>query len=92
MTDRLIDARGMRCPWPVLRLARALREAEEGDQITIVADDTIAPREIKAFADEHGLSLCAVSTEIGDGFRMVKPLAKSLKNMVDTLGFEPRTR
>ena len=23
----MVDARGMRCPWPALRLARAMREA-----------------------------------------------------------------
>jgi TusA-related sulfurtransferase len=28
-----IDARGMRCPWPVLRLARAMREKFGGDSL-----------------------------------------------------------
>jgi len=25
----VVDARGMRCPWPALRLARAMREARD---------------------------------------------------------------
>lgn len=73
MTDRLIDARGMRCPWPVLRLARAVRESASGDRITIVADDAIAPREIAAFAAERHLAISPISTEIGAGFKLAVP-------------------
>jgi tRNA 2-thiouridine synthesizing protein A len=43
--ERLVDARGMRCPWPVIRLARAARE---------MADDPIAPGEIAAICGERG--------------------------------------
>jgi tRNA 2-thiouridine synthesizing protein A len=41
----------MRCPWPVLRLARAMREADEA---TILADDPAAPAEICALAETQG--------------------------------------
>lgn len=70
MTDKIIDARGMRCPWPVLRLARAMRDANHGDQIAIVADDPIAPGEIAAFAKERGVAIATVSTEIGNGWQI----------------------
>ena len=50
MTAR-VDARGMRCPWPVLRLARAMRAA---DRVTILADDPAAPGEIAALATAQG--------------------------------------
>ena len=53
MSD-IVDARGMRCPWPVLRLARAMRTA---DTVTILADDPAAPAEIAALAASHGWSL-----------------------------------
>ncbi|WP_167301827.1 sulfurtransferase TusA family protein [Sphingobium vermicomposti] len=46
-----IDARGMKCPWPALRAARAMRSARS---VTISADDPIAPGELKALADQHG--------------------------------------
>lgn len=49
-----VDARGLRCPWPVLRLARAMRAA---DAVTILADDPAAPREIAALAAAQGWSL-----------------------------------
>jgi len=49
-----VDARGMRCPWPVLRLARAMRSA---DRASILADDPAAPAEIAALADAHGWAI-----------------------------------
>ena len=61
----LIDARGMRCPWPALRLARVMREA---DAARIVADDPIAPAELAALAAERGWSIATVQTPIGTGY------------------------
>lgn len=46
-----VDARGMRCPWPALRLARAMREAAD---VLLIADDPQAAREVAALAAEHG--------------------------------------
>lgn len=46
-----VDARGLRCPWPVLRLARAMRTA---DAVVIFADDPAAPAEIAALAAAQG--------------------------------------
>ena len=56
MNARHVDARGLRCPWPVLRLARAMREA---DRVTIVADDPAAAGEIAALATAHGWALAS---------------------------------
>ena len=46
-----VDARGMKCPWPALRLARAMRTQ---DTAILLADDPNAGREIAALAVEHG--------------------------------------
>ncbi len=46
-----VDARGMRCPWPALRAARAMREH---GAVLVRADDPIAPKELAALADERG--------------------------------------
>ncbi|WP_326523930.1 sulfurtransferase TusA family protein [Sphingomonas sp.] len=48
-----IDARGLRCPWPALRLARALREG--AGTVEVLADDPVAPGELAAVATAHGL-------------------------------------
>jgi tRNA 2-thiouridine synthesizing protein A len=47
----VVDARGMRCPWPALRLARAMRDAAD---VLLIADDPQAGREVTALATEHG--------------------------------------
>jgi tRNA 2-thiouridine synthesizing protein A len=46
-----VDARGMRCPWPVLRAAKMLRHH---DAIEILADDPIAAGELETLARENG--------------------------------------
>jgi tRNA 2-thiouridine synthesizing protein A len=45
--DRIVDARGMRCPWPVIRLGRP-------GSIRLLADDPAAPREVEALCAERG--------------------------------------
>lgn len=47
-----LDARGMRCPWPVLRLAKVMREGAA--EVFIRADDPAAPQEIAALAVQNG--------------------------------------
>lgn len=53
----VVNARGMKCPWPVLRAARALREAQA---IVIEADDPIAPAELAALAASHGWTFATI--------------------------------
>ena len=62
-----VDARGMKCPWPALRLARAMRERECN---VIVADDPAAPGEISALADERNWRCEPVPTAVGEGYRV----------------------
>lgn len=46
-----IDARGMKCPWPALRAARAMRETgSEIGGVIVRADDPIAETELRALA------------------------------------------
>ncbi|MBV9843246.1 MAG: sulfurtransferase TusA family protein [Sphingomonadaceae bacterium] len=61
----LIDARGLRCPWPALRLARAMRDRPAA---RIVADDPIAPAELAALAKERGWAIASIETALGQGF------------------------
>jgi tRNA 2-thiouridine synthesizing protein A len=53
-----VDARGMRCPWPVLRAARALRSH---DAIVIEADDPMAPAELAALAAHNSWHFAELS-------------------------------
>jgi len=57
-----VDARGLRCPLPALRLARAVREDGAGCY-TLLADDPAARADIPALCSERGWALL----ESGDG-------------------------
>ena len=46
-----VNARGMKCPWPALRAAGAMRSA---DLVTVEADDPNAARELEALTRQHG--------------------------------------
>ncbi|MEZ5708416.1 MAG: sulfurtransferase TusA family protein [Blastomonas sp.] len=52
----LIDTRGMLCPWPALRTARAMRVSSA---LKILFDDPQAEREITALAQEKGWTINA---------------------------------
>lgn len=65
----MIDARGMRCPWPAIRLARALRTAS-GDMLEIATDDPAAPAELDATARQAGWRIDNIQN--GHVFRLVR--------------------
>ncbi|NIJ08860.1 tRNA 2-thiouridine synthesizing protein A [Sphingomonas vulcanisoli] len=56
--ETIVDARGMRCPWPVLRLARAMKGAEA---VILLTDDPAAPAEIDALARSSDWDLIEIS-------------------------------
>jgi tRNA 2-thiouridine synthesizing protein A len=64
MGERRLDLRGLRCPWPALRVARALREAAVDDILLVMADDPAAPGEIAAVAAERGWTLTAAGAAL----------------------------
>ncbi|MDQ6891867.1 MAG: sulfurtransferase TusA family protein [Acidobacteriota bacterium] len=44
-----VDARGLYCPLPILRLASALRSQPAGTRARLLATDPIAVRDVEAF-------------------------------------------
>ncbi|MGR4863857.1 sulfurtransferase TusA family protein [Caulobacter sp. LARHSG274] len=58
--DRLVDARGHRCPVPTLRLRRALEEAAPGARIRLLADDPLARIDVPHFAAGVGASVVEI--------------------------------
>ncbi len=53
-----VDARGLKCPLPALRLARAIREGGAGRYL-LHADDPAARKDIPALCAERGWLLGA---------------------------------
>ncbi len=60
-----IDARGMKCPRPIIELAKARRQAVPGSQISILADDLAFESDVKAWCETTNNPLVQFSTEGG---------------------------
>ncbi len=52
--DLEIDASGLNCPLPLLRLKRGLMEVEAGEVIKIIATDPAAHLDIGVYAEQTG--------------------------------------
>jgi len=66
----LVDARGLRCPAPVIALARAAREAAPGTVLTVWWTDPAARHDIPAWARMRGHKVLVtepLAPEEGDG-------------------------
>ena len=50
----IIDARGLRCPLPLLRARKALAASIAGAEIQIWVTDLGAPADFKAYCDQMG--------------------------------------
>lgn len=61
----ILDYRGYRCPIPVIRLESALRDMQEGEQVTVFADDPVAGVDIPHFCAAAGHKAEKVSAPAG---------------------------
>lgn len=58
----LIDARGLKCPLPVLKLEKRLEQLASGERLTVLATDPMAKIDIPLYCRQHGHD-CVVSED-----------------------------
>ncbi len=51
---QIVDATGLTCPLPVLRARKAIRAAEAGATLVVLATDPAAVDDFRAFCEEAG--------------------------------------
>lgn len=61
--DIVIDARGLNCPLPVLRLRKRLQELPAGGRVVLLTSDPAALRDVPAFCEAQGHALLETSPE-----------------------------
>jgi tRNA 2-thiouridine synthesizing protein A len=66
--DLEIDASGLNCPLPLLRLKKGLMESESGDVIKIIATDPAAHLDIGVYTDQTGHKI--IEFLKGDGIQV----------------------
>jgi tRNA 2-thiouridine synthesizing protein A len=68
----VIDARGLNCPLPVLRLRKALQALSTGTEVELLATDKAALQDVPAFCRTQGHDVLAVDTSDDVRFRIRK--------------------
>lgn len=63
MTTHNLDALGLKCPQPVLKVAIMAKQIQPGDMLEIVADCESFPEDIAKWCDQTGNTLLFCATE-----------------------------
>ena len=58
---RRFDARGLKCPLPVLKARRQLKEMAPGEALEVLADDPGAPEDFRHFCATAGHELLSLA-------------------------------
>ena len=64
-----IDARGLLCPLPVLRLRKSLIDQPPGSRVALIATDRMAAIDVPHFCAEAGHQLLSVTEMDGGAIR-----------------------
>ncbi len=62
---KVVDAKGLPCPQPVIKTKEALEEIQEGEQISVIVDNEVALQNIQKFLSTQGHKL--ISTDLKEG-------------------------
>ncbi len=54
MSDAFLDAKGLKCPIPVLRARRAMKPLGPGDILSVEATDPTSVQDFRAFCETTG--------------------------------------
>jgi tRNA 2-thiouridine synthesizing protein A len=64
--DKELDARGLKCPLPILRTKKALAELASGQVLRILATDPGSVQDFSAFARQTGHALLDSQSREGE--------------------------
>lgn len=65
MSDQHLDAKGLKCPLPVLKAGKAMKSIESGMTLTVEATDPSAPDDFRNFCETTGHELIALDEAEG---------------------------
>jgi len=72
MADKVLDAKGLNCPLPILKAKKALKEVPEGGTLEVLSTDPGAVADFQAFCRTTGNELLEHSEE-GGVYRFLIP-------------------
>ncbi len=65
MADKVLDAKGLNCPLPILKAKKALKDIAEGETLEILSTDPGSVADFAAFCRATGNELLEQSDEGG---------------------------
>ena len=78
VSDTTLDARGLKCPLPVLKARRALKEVPPGGILRVLATDPGAEKDFVHFCDTMGCLLLDSAWDAGElHITLQKPIPDS---------------
>ena len=77
----VINAKGLKCPEPIMMLHRAIRESQHGDKIEIFATDPSTERDIDKFCEFLGHKLIKKQIKKNNFYYLVE---KRDKHIIET--------
>ncbi len=70
MANRVLDAKGLNCPLPILKAKKALKDVPAGETLEVLATDPGSVADFQAFCRATGNELLE-STQESDVYRFV---------------------
>jgi tRNA 2-thiouridine synthesizing protein A len=64
--DKELDARGLKCPLPILRTKKSLSDMASGQVLRILATDPGSVKDFQAFAKQTGNTLLSSAEQEGE--------------------------
>ena len=71
-TDRQFDAKGLRCPLPILKLSKFFKEMTRGEIMEITADDKAFEPDVKAWCKKTGNAIIEIKKEGGNTVAFIR--------------------
>ena len=65
MADITLDTSGLKCPMPVLRAQKTLRDAPVGTVLELISTDAVSLKEVPLFCEQAGYALESTSEANG---------------------------
>ena len=59
------DFSGLKCPLPVLKAKRVLKNLEKGQTVTFISDDPASPIDFSHFCENEGYNMSIKTAELG---------------------------
>lgn len=70
--EHVLDARGLNCPLPILRIRKALKAMKTGEVVQMLATDPGSSKDMESFCSQTGNDLLSSEQQGGDYIFMIR--------------------